>query len=175
MRGVAACFALLALAGCASRPLPALSDVRFDPIRFFQGPVEGTGTLHKIVGAPVPIRVSSRSEGDLNQTRITQIIREGTKPARQRTWTIRRVGEGYTGTLTDAAGPVRIDVRGGRAFINYRTPDGLVIDQELALQNYAGVLCNRLTVRKFGVRVAVLNETIRRVPLGLNAKANCPA
>ena len=170
MKLIAAVLLPLALVGCASRPLPAVDNVRFDPIRFFHGPSEGRGTLRKIVGAPVPISVSSESEGDLNLLKVTQVIREGSKPSRQRVWTIKRVGDGFAATLTDAAGPVRIAVDGGRAFIHYRTKSGLAIDQQLALQDYSGVLCNRLTVRKFGVRVAILEETIRRMPLAGNAR-----
>ena len=166
----------LALGGCASRLLPAPDDVRFDPIRFFHAPAEGRGTLYKLIGKPVPVHVTSRSEGDLNHLRVVQLIREGDKPPRERTWTIRRVGDGqYTATLTDAAGPVRMTVEGGRAFIRYRTEDGLVIDQQLALHGRAAILCNRLTVRKLGVRVAWLSETIRRLPLGRDVPAHCPA
>jgi len=66
-------------------------------------------------------------------------------------------------------------VDGGRAFIRYRTKSGLDIDQQLALHGRVLVLCNRLSVRKLGVRIAWLNETIRRQPLGRDVPANCPA
>ena len=174
MRAAAAALALR-LGGCGAPPLPAIEDVRFDPIRFFYAPAEGMGTLHKLIGDPVPVWVSSTSTCNLNDLRVVQLIREGDKPPRQRVWTIRRVGEGdYAATLTDADGPVRVTVNRGRAFIRYRTRDGLSVDQQLALQPGAPVLCNRLTVRKLGIRIAWLNETIRRIPLGSDALANCP-
>ena len=167
MKRSAAALLPLALAGCVSKPLPARSDVRFDPIRFFYGPTEGRGTLHKLIGSPVEVRVTSVSEGGLNRLKVTQMIQEGGKPARQRVWTIWRLdGDRYTATLTDAAGPIRIEVAGGKARIHYRTKSGLTVDQELALHGDFVAVCNWLTVRKFGVRVAWLNETIRGIPLG---------
>jgi hypothetical protein len=166
----------LALGACTTRLLPAPEDVRFDPIRFFHAPAEGRGTLYKLVGAPVPVHVSSTSVGDLDQLSVTQLIREGDKPPRKRIWVIRRVGDGdYAATLTDAVGPVRITVDRGRAFIRYRMKGGLTVDQQLALHGRDPVLCNRLSVRKFGIRIAWLNETIRRQPLGRDVPVNCPA
>ena len=174
MRRSAALLAL-ALGGCAGHAISALQDVRFDPIRFFHAPTEGTGTLHRLAGPPVPIQVSSISEGDLNELRVVQTIREGSKPPRQRLWTIRRVGDGdYAATLTDAVGPVSVKVDGGSAFIRYRMRGGFTVHQQLALQPGL-VVCNRLTVRKLGIRVAWLNETIRRMPLGSATPANCPS
>ena len=163
-----------ALTGCATPQLPAAEGVSFDPIRFFHAPTMGTGTLHKLIGHPVPIRVASTSEGNLNELRVVQSIHEGDKPARQRIWTIRRIGDAdYAATLTDAVGPVTVRVEGGRASIRYRMSEGLTVHQQLALQDGL-VVCNRLEVRKLGIRVAWLNETIRRVPLGMATPAGCP-
>ena len=176
MRAVAALLAL-ALCGCAGRvgPLPAADNVRFDPIRYFSAPTEGVGTLHKLVGGSVPIHVRSTGHGNLDRLTLVQSIREGARPARQRSWTIRRVGDGrYAATLTDAVGPVSVTVRGGSAFIHYRMKGGLVVDQQLALQSNSMLVCNRLSVRKFGIRVARVNETIRRLPLGEHAPDPCP-
>jgi hypothetical protein len=93
-----------------------------------------------------------------------QRIREGSRPERTRTWLMRSLGQGrFTGTLTDAAGPVDIRVNGPRATIVYRTPSGLRIRQQLALQPDGRTLLNRLEAFKFGLRVATLDEEIRRV------------
>jgi hypothetical protein len=40
---------------------------------------------------------------------------------------------------------------------------GLDVDQQLTLQGDGKTLLNRLHVRKFGVRVAVVEETIRKL------------
>jgi hypothetical protein len=66
------------------------------------------------------------------------------------------------GRLTDAEGPVTITLDGPRAVIAYRTPDGVSIHQQLALQPDGRTVLNHLEARKFGVRVATLEETIRK-------------
>ena len=87
----------------------------------------------------------------------------GSKPARTRVWTIVRDSNGYfTGSLTDADGPVVMQVTGARATVAYRTPSGLRIQQQLALQADGRTILNRLEAYKFGIRVAVLDETIRK-------------
>jgi hypothetical protein len=170
-----AALAILALGGCVSHPLPAIEGVRFDPIRFFYAPTEGSGTLYKLIGRPVRVEVTSISEGTLDELRVVQSIREGNRPERQRVWTIRRVGDDkYAATLTDAVGPVSVTVDGGRALIRYRVRGGFTVAQQLALQDGL-VVCNRLSVRKLGIRIAWLDETIRRVPLGRATPANCSA
>lgn len=68
----------------------------------------------------------------------------------------------FTGTLTDATGPVAVTVSGARATIRYRTPDGITIRQQLALQADGRTLLNRLDAYKFGLRVATVDETISR-------------
>lgn len=77
---------------------------------------------------------------------------------------MRSVGSNlYSGTLTDAKGPVTVRTSGSRAIIGYTMKGGLQVRQQLALQSDGRTLLNRLDVQKFGVRVARLNETIRKL------------
>jgi hypothetical protein len=95
--------------------------------------------------------------------RLTQRISEGTKKPRVRTWIMRPAGPGrFTGSLTDAQGPVDITVTGPRAVIRYRIPSGMLIHQQLALQPDGRTILNRLKAYRYGVRLAVLDETIRK-------------
>jgi hypothetical protein len=68
----------------------------------------------------------------------------------------------FTGTLTEATGPVDITVSGPRALIRYPMKGGLEVRQQLALQSDGRTVLNRLSVRKFGLEVAHLDETIRK-------------
>lgn len=171
-RWVVASF-LLCLPAC-STPHRGRDDGLFDPIRFFLADSVGEGTLRKLLGHTVPVQVTSSGSGDLQQLRLVQTIREGSNPARTRVWTIRRIDDRhFTGTLTDAAGPVHIEVRGSIAFVHYRMKNGLIVDQQLALEPNSLVICNELKVSKLGIPVARLNETIRRLPLGEDLPANC--
>jgi hypothetical protein len=154
--------AALLLTGCTSVELPA-GTATLDPIAFFSGVTNGEGTLDTLIASPVPISVSSLGFREHGGLKLIQRIEEGDKSARVRTWTMKPAGPGrYTGTLTDAQGPVEITVSGARADIGYTTPSGLRIRQQLALQSDGATILNRLEAYKYGIRVAVLDETIRR-------------
>jgi hypothetical protein len=161
----AALAAALLLGGCAtSVQLPAAAGARFDPVAWFSGRSHGDGTLHTLTGQPVATIVDSigRSDGAGGLV-LRQTIREGAKPPRVRTWTIRPAGrDRFTGALTDASGPVEVTVTGPRATIRYPMKGGLQVRQQLALQADGKTLLNRLSVTKFGLEVAHLDETIRK-------------
>lgn len=154
-----------ACATCAaSAASPRGSGAAFDPIAFFIGRTHGEGELNKLIGKPVKVSVDSvgRRQGDTLS--LVQTIHEGDKPARARRWTMKQIAAGrYTGTLTDAVGPVQVIVTGSRASIRYRTEDGLQVEQQLTLQRDGKPLLNRMRVRKFGLQVATLEETIRKL------------
>lgn len=152
----------LLLTACTSIQLPA-GPAPLDPIAFFTGATRGQGTLKPLVGRSVTITVESRGTREGADLRLVQRITEGTKAPRTRTWIMRPAGPGrFTGSLTDAEGPVAISVEGPRATIRYRTPGGLSIRQQLALQPDGRTILNHLEARRFGIRLAVLEETISR-------------
>lgn len=145
--------------------LPADESATFDPIAFFEGRTRGEGTLHKIVGSDSRVVVhsfGSRQKG--GGLVLDQRIQRGTNSPSQRRWVMRPVSPGrFTGALTEAEGPVEGTVSGPRATIRYRTKDGFKIEQHLALQPGGRTLLNQLSVRRFGIRVAHLDETIRKL------------
>ena len=154
-------------AGCAASATsaiqPAASGPVLDPVAFFTGRTRGEGELDTLLSRPVRLSVDSvgRRQGDM--LILDQTIREGDKPPRVRRWSMRPVAPGrYTGTLTDAEGPVDVAVAGPRARIRYRMPGGLQVDQQLTLQSDGRTLLNRMRVEKFGIRVASVEETIRK-------------
>jgi hypothetical protein len=160
-----AAIAALALCGCATdSALPASSTASFDPVAFFTGRSHGEGTLDTLVDAPVRIRVDSVGRVDGASVILDQIIRRGEQPARARRWTMRPVAPNrLSGSLTDAVGPVQVTTSGPRAFISYTMKNGFEVEQQLALQSDGRTVLNRLQVTKFGMRVATLNETIRKL------------
>jgi hypothetical protein len=158
--------AALAVGGCATpSTLPADPNARFDPRAFFTGRSHGEGTLHKIIGGDSKIVVDSIGRPDRRGGLVLdQNIRSGAKSPRQRRWIMRPSGPNrYTGTLSEAEGPVDVQVNGPRATIRYRMRGGIDIEQHLALQSDGRTLLNRLNARKFGIRVARLEETIRKL------------
>ena len=161
-----AAFAAVLLSGCGGpAELPADPDARLDPIVFFTGRSEGEASLDTLFASPVAVAVVSVGRGDGRGGLILdQTIREGDKPARDRRWVMRRgAGGRYDGTLTDAEGPVDVAVAGPRATIHYRMKNGFDVEQQLALQRDRRTVLNRLEVSKYGVRVAHLDEIIRKL------------
>lgn len=144
--------------------LPADQNVSFDPITFFEGHTHGEGELHKLFGKPVHVSVDSIGRRVAGGLILDQTIRKVGEPPSTRRWTISRVGQDrYSGTLTEAVGPVTAQVVGARAEIEYSMRHGLKVEQQLAQQPDGESVLNRLTVHKLGVEVATLTETIRRV------------
>ena len=161
-----ACLALLpAIAHAAPLPPPLPAPV-FDPLVFFAGRTEGRGSLKIMAAAGQPVTVHGRGRlaGD-GTLRLDQTVIEGDKAPTDRRWTFTAAGPGhYTGTLTDAAGPVAGDVTGNRLHLHFRMHGGIVADQNIDLAPDGQSAHNRMTFRKLGVVVARLDETIRRVP-----------
>jgi carbon monoxide dehydrogenase subunit G len=156
---------VLAASGCASHAaVPVAQSATFDPIAFFKGHTHGEGELHKLFHEPVHVSVDSigRMAGDVLV--LDQTIREAGKPPSKRRWTIKPAGpNNYTGALTEAVGPVTGEVSGPRGTISYKMRHGLTVRQQLADQSDGTTVLNRLTVRKLGLKVATLNETIRKL------------
>ena len=158
--------ALLAPTVAVARPVPvAVPLLVFDPARFFDGRTQGTGSLKIIAARRKPVRVEGRGRIDSDGVLVlNQTVIEGGKAPTERRWTFRRIAPGrYTGTLSDAAGPVAGDVTGNRLHLHFKMHGGIVADQLLDLAEDGQSAHNRMTFRKFGVVVARLDETIRRV------------
>lgn len=162
----AAFAAALAVAACAGppalappRPLPKLN-----PVEYFLGRSIGSGTLDTVFGKPKPVAVASFGHRASGGTFVLeQRIVEGDKAPRMRRWVLRRSGPSrWSGTLTDAVGPVAVTAVGNGAEIDYPAGKGVHIHQELRLQPDGRTLLNRLTAAKWGVPVAWVSETIRK-------------
>jgi hypothetical protein len=83
--------------------------------------------------------------------------------AKTRQWRIRQTApDHYVGTLTDASGPVRLDVTGNCLRIHYHAKGGLAFSQVLTLQPGGQISQNVMKVRKLGMVVATIRETITR-------------
>ena len=158
MIGRAILFATAAL----SLSVPA--EAAFNPVDFFRGRTHGDSQLKVIFQAPKTIKVDSvgRSEPDGSLV-LEQVINEPGKPPRTRYWRLRETGPGrFAGTLTDAAGAVRIDLLGERLRIRYKGKDHLNFEQWLTPTGPRTV-SNRMKVKRFGIIVAHLDEVIRKL------------
>ena len=158
----------LLLLACVATPRIEQADASapaFPVASFFAGRTEGKGVLKVVMRGPRAIRVKSRGRTDPDGTLIVdQVIHEEGKPARARSWRLREVAPGrYAGTLSDAAGPVTGEAAGNRLHLRFAMSGGMAADQWLTLAPDGRSARNVLRVRKFGLPVAALEETIRKL------------
>jgi hypothetical protein len=149
-------FLLLALAQPA--------HAAFNPVEFFRGKTHGDGLLKIIFQSPKRMSVDSegRTERD-GSLLLEQTIHEPGKPPRTRYWRLRETGPNrFDGSLTDAAGPVRVDIQKESVRIRYKGKDHLDFDQLLTPEG-VGQIHNSMRVKRFGITVAHFEETIRKV------------
>jgi hypothetical protein len=150
----------------AAAPVAALTiDDSGQPLRFFEGRTEMTSVVKVIMRKPYRShtfgRGEIRSDGSLV---LVQLVEEEGKPARQRYWTIRRVdADRFTGTMSDAVGPVLIQRIGKEYRFNFKMKGNLAVEQWLTPAPGARSARSRMTARKFGMRVASSEGTIRKL------------
>ena len=157
-------FLVLTLAGCAGAKssLQAPRPV-FSAERFFAGHTEGEGRLKIAFSSARAVSVHGDGEVEPDGTLVLdQLVEQEGKDPERREWRIKRTGSGYTGTLTDAEGPVRGDVRGNRLHLQFKMKGGTKAEQWIYLQPDGKTALNRMRVSKLGVTVATLDETIRK-------------
>lgn len=144
--------------------LGATEPPRFDAIAFFSGRTEGVGRLKVVLRAGQPIRVDGRGRMNGDTLVLDQMVARGDEPAKARQWRIRQVAPGrYTGTLSDAKGLIVGQSIGDRLQLNFTTTSGFQVEQSLTLAPGGRSAQNKLTAKRFGVTVATLDETIRKL------------
>ena len=142
-------------------PSPATSTP-LEPLEFFEGATNGSGTLHRLDSKARNLSVRSfgtrRDDGSLE---VTQVIALEGKPERTRTWVLKSEGDNrYSGSLTDAVGDVSALTGGRRMVIAYESEDGNI--RQTLTQVDETTLLNRLDVYRWGINVARLEETITK-------------
>jgi hypothetical protein len=136
----------------------------FNPVEFFKGRTHGDGTLKILLQHSKRISVDSvgRAESD-GSLLLEQVIHEPGKPPRTRYWRLRQTAPNrFEGSLTEAASPVRVDVRGEGIRIRYKGKDHLDFEQWLTPAGPRHVN-NRMRVKRFGITVARFTEVIRKL------------
>jgi len=152
--------AAMALAGAATAPAPAL-----DMTAFFSGRTHTENVLKIVFKRPARLVVDSvGGRGDRGDFVLLDTVREEGKPVRTRKWIMRPAGSNrFTGSLTDATGPVDVTVSGRQAVIRYTMKGGLKVVQQMELQADGRTLSNHVDVRKFGLKFASVDGTVRKL------------
>lgn len=160
-------FLTFAVAVSLFAPAPASGEAPLaaDPIAFFEGRTVGEGRLSAMMRKTRGVTVSSVGRVEPDGTLVVdQIVGEEGKPPRDRSWRIRAVSPGrYEGALTDATGPVTGTLTGDRLQLDFAIKGGLTVRQSLTFTADRMTAQNRMVVRKWGMKVATLEETIRKL------------
>ncbi|MEO7505534.1 MAG: DUF3833 family protein [Sphingomicrobium sp.] len=163
MRTLALSTVMLAVTACGSaEPAPGAP---LDPLAFFSGKSHGEATLSQVFTADRHVSVDSVGYPQRDGTLIlTQSVAVQGKPPKAREWLLRRDRPGhYSGTLTEATGPVEADQVADAVRIRYKMKGGLKVEQWLAPLPGGKAIDNQLKVTKLGVKVAFLHEVIRKL------------
>ncbi|MEP6898181.1 MAG: DUF3833 family protein [Rhodanobacter sp.] len=160
---------LLGLPVFAAQP----AAVNFTPQAGFGGASEGTGTLKLLFGKERPYHVDSLGHFLADGTfRLDQTVLFQGKPPKRRHWILTRARpQGYTGTLSDAAGRVTGHTEGPRLILKYRLKGPLVMHQTLEMMP-DGTIDNVGRITLLGIPVGHLRETILRTAIGRHGDAD---
>jgi len=158
-KGAAAIALTLAAAGDAAAAPDAI-----DPIAFFTGASHGEGRLREAFKRERRVSVDSIGRADKDGLLVLdQKLQIEGEPLRIRHWRLRQVGPNrYTGTLTDATGPVEAQVVGQSIRIRYPMKGGLKVESILVPLPGGRAFDNRTKITKWGMKVATLTERIEK-------------
>lgn len=132
--------------------------------RFFVGRTEGSGTVDVMLSGRHAVRDRGRGRMVGDTLVLEQVVEEEGKPARRRSWRLTRSGgNAISGTISDARGPVTGEVGGNTITLRYRLTEGPSVVQTITLQPGGRSARNRMRFRRFGMNVATVETTIRRL------------
>lgn len=136
----------------------------FTPHNGFIGHSEGNGTLGLFLVKRRHFDVESNGYDQPDGTfRLDQTVTFQGKPSQQRTWILKTISQDhYTGTLSDAAGPVTGQTNGSRLQLKYRVKGPLIMHQTLKLVPDGKTIDNVGKITFLGITVGHLHETITR-------------
>jgi hypothetical protein len=154
----------IAIAALALTAAPAVAAPKLDMLAFFTGKTHAENVMRVALKKPAKLVVDSfGGKGDRGDFVLVDTVREEGQPVRTRKWVMKLVAPGhYTGALSDAVGPVDVQVDGSRAVIRYKMKGGLNVTQQLDMQD-GRTMSNRVNVRKFGLKFASVEGTIRKL------------
>ena len=144
---------------------PAKAERIIEPLRFFEGRTEMLSLVKVMMKKPYRSRTVGTgrilADGSLS---LIQHINDHGKPPTQRRWLIREISPGkFTGTMSEAVGPVQVQQIGGKFLFRFKMKGKLAIEQWLTPLPGGKAARSKVTVKKFGMRVASSEGTIRKL------------
>ena len=96
---------------------------------------------------------------------LLQRVEDQGQPVHIRRWLIRQMTPGhFSGSMSDALGPVTIDQEGAQYRFRFKMKGGLSVEQRLTSLLEGGLSATTdMTVRKFGMTVASSHGIVRKL------------
>lgn len=102
-----------------------------------------------------------REDGSLD---LVQRVEDEGKPPKERRWRIRQVAPGrYTGTMSEANGPVTIEEVGGRYRFRFKMEGGVSVEQWITPSADGKSGANKITIKKYGMTVGRSEGSVRKL------------
>ena len=154
---------LLGASGAASAEADRIARIG-DPMRFFDGRTEGVSTVKVIMKKP--FRSKTLGSGDIHGgvlTLVQKVVEEGKAPYDRR-WKMRQASPGrFTGSMSEAVGPVIAEEVGGRYRFRFKMQGNLTIEQWLTPLPGGKEAISKVSIRKYGMKVGSSDGTIRKL------------
>ena len=147
----------------ASAAMPASDPV--DPLRFFVGRTETTGRVKVMFHKSYATHSTGvgRIDRDGTLVLLQKVFDEG-KPPQDRSWRVRQVGPGrYTGSMSEAVGPVTIDRVGNSYRFRFAMKGRLAVEQVIAPLAGGRSVKSSAKIRRYGMVVATTDGVIRKI------------
>jgi hypothetical protein len=147
----------------AATPCHAVSGD--DALRFFEGKTESVGTVKLAMKKPYRSRAIGNGQITEDGTLIlVQRVEDQGQPPRDRRWKMHKVAPGkYSGTMTEARGPVTVEEVEGKFRFRFRMDGNVSIEQWLAPSKDGRSATSKITIRKYGVLVGRSDSIIRKM------------
>ncbi len=157
--------AALALAlGFAASPCLA-ANVSDNPLTFFEGRTESLTNVRILTKKPFRSRAIGKGviKADGSLDLVQRVEEQGHQP-HERRWRMRQVGPGrFTGTMTEAKGPVSAEEIDGRYRFRFRMEGSVTVEQWLTPMPDGRSAKSVVSIRKYGIKVGSSVGVIRKL------------
>lgn len=136
-----------------------------DPLQFFEGRTESVGTVRLMMKKPFRSKAIGTGEikPDGSLVLVQRVYDQGEQP-RERRWHMRRVAPGrYSGTMSEAKGPVTVEEVDGKYRFRFRMDNSVSVEQWLIPSADGRSARSRVTIRKYGIQVGSSNAVIHKL------------
>lgn len=134
-----------------------------DPLRFFEGRTESVSTIRVIAKKPFLSRSIGR--GEITADGVLHLVQRVEEEGRsfERRWIIRQTApRQFSGTMTDAKGPVTVVEVDGRYRFHFKMKGNVSVEQWLTPLPGGKSAHSKITFRKFGITVGNAEGTIHK-------------